>query len=80
MLARSFGVPYLQGNPDGHRIQAELIINYYSNIEEYPKSQEYLKKHQPRFPVVWGKNDQTFLPPGAESYKRDVPKTEIHFL
>lgn len=24
-------------NPDGHRIQTELIINYYSNIEEYPK-------------------------------------------
>jgi hypothetical protein len=24
-------------NPDGHRIQTELIINYYSNIEEYPE-------------------------------------------
>ena len=66
-------------NPDGHRIQTELIINYYSNIEEYPKWQEYLKKHQPRILVVWGKNDQIFLPPGAEAYKRDVPKTEIHF-
>jgi pimeloyl-ACP methyl ester carboxylesterase len=66
-------------NPDGHRIQTELIINYYSNIEEYPKWQDYLKKHQPRILVVWGKNDQIFLPPGAEAYKRDVPKTEIHF-
>jgi pimeloyl-ACP methyl ester carboxylesterase len=66
-------------NPDGHRIQTELIINYYSNIEEYPKWQDYLKKHQPRILVVWGKKDQIFLPPGAEAYKRDVPKTEIHF-
>jgi pimeloyl-ACP methyl ester carboxylesterase len=45
-------------NPDGHRIQTELIINYYSNIEEYPRWQEYLKKHQPKIRVVWGKNDQ----------------------
>lgn len=29
-------------NPDGHRIQTELIINYYSNLEEYPRWQEYL--------------------------------------
>jgi hypothetical protein len=28
---------------------------------------------------VWGKNDQIFLPPGAEAFKRDVPKTELHF-
>jgi pimeloyl-ACP methyl ester carboxylesterase len=66
-------------NPDGHRIQTELIINYYSNIEQYPRWQAYLKQHQTKILVVWGKNDPVFLPPGAEAYKRDVPKTEIHF-
>jgi pimeloyl-ACP methyl ester carboxylesterase len=29
---------------------------------------------------VWGKGDQIFLPPGAEAYKRDPPKAEIHFF
>ncbi len=28
---------------------------------------------------IWGKNDHVFLPPGAEVFKRDVPKAEIHY-
>jgi pimeloyl-ACP methyl ester carboxylesterase len=29
---------------------------------------------------VWGKNDPFFLPPGAEAFKRDIPKAEIRFF
>ena len=41
-------------NPDGHRIQTALIIDYYTNLDEYPRWQ-YLRKHQPKILVVWGK-------------------------
>jgi hypothetical protein len=30
--------------------------------------------------AAWGKNDPFFIPPGAEAYKRDLPKAEVHFL
>lgn len=70
---------YTLQNPDSHRIQAALITNYYTNVEQYPKWQEFLKAKQPPTLIVWGRNDVIFLPAGADAFKRDVPKTEIHF-
>lgn len=70
---------YTLQNRDRHRIQAALITNYYTNIEQYPKWQEFLKVKQPPTLIVWGRNDVIFLPAGAEAFKRDVPTTEIHF-
>ncbi|RDS86882.1 alpha/beta hydrolase [Dyella psychrodurans] len=67
-------------NPDSKRIQRALIINYHTNLDQYPTWQAYFKKYQPKALIVWGKNDQIFLPPGAEAYKRDLPKAEIHFF
>jgi pimeloyl-ACP methyl ester carboxylesterase len=29
--------------------------------------------------AVWGKNDPFFLPAGAEAFKRDIPKAQVHF-
>jgi pimeloyl-ACP methyl ester carboxylesterase len=30
--------------------------------------------------VVWGRYDPSFISPGAEAYRRDVPEAEIHLL
>jgi pimeloyl-ACP methyl ester carboxylesterase len=30
--------------------------------------------------AVWGKNDEIFVPPGAEGFKKDVKKLEVHLL
>jgi pimeloyl-ACP methyl ester carboxylesterase len=30
--------------------------------------------------VVWGGNDPSFIAPGAQAYKRDLPDAEIHLL
>jgi len=30
--------------------------------------------------AVWGKNDPFFLPPGAEAFKRDIPRAVVRFL
>ena len=31
-------------------------------------------------PVVWGRNDAIFIPPGAEAFQRDLPQAEVHFV
>jgi pimeloyl-ACP methyl ester carboxylesterase len=67
-------------NPDSRCIQRALIINYYTNLDQHPTWQAYLRKHQPAALIVWGKGDQIFLPPGAEAYKRDFSKAEINFF
>ncbi|NNG23342.1 alpha/beta fold hydrolase [Telluria aromaticivorans] len=64
------------GNAD---IQLDLILDYASNVRMYPQFQAYFRKHQPPLLAVWGKNDPYFLPAGAQAWKRDIPKAEVHF-
>lgn len=70
---------WVLSNPEAMRIQRALIVDYASNLEEYPRWQRYLREHTPRTLVVWGKNDPLFLPSGAEAYKREVPGAELRF-
>ena len=39
-----------------------------------------MRGHKPPILVVWGRNDPSFIAPGAEAFKRDQPGTEIHLL
>jgi pimeloyl-ACP methyl ester carboxylesterase len=61
-------------------VQLDLFGDYKSNVDLYPKFQEYFRTHQPRFLAVWGKNDPFFLPPGAEAFKRDIPSAVVKFF
>ncbi|KAK2808666.1 hypothetical protein FQN50_004530 [Emmonsiellopsis sp. PD_5] len=65
------------GNGD---VQLDLIYDYANNVKLYPQFQEYFRKSQVPLLAVWGKNDQIFIAPGAETYKRDLPKAEVHLL
>lgn len=65
-----------QGNAD---IQLDLLGDYGSNVKLYPKFQDYFRQHQPPILAVWGKNDPFFLPAGANAFKRDDAKAEVHF-
>jgi pimeloyl-ACP methyl ester carboxylesterase len=69
----------LLGRPSNDETQLDLFLDYASNVALYPKFQEYLRTKQPPLLAVWGKNDPFFLPPGAETFKRDNPNAEIHF-
>ena len=60
--------------------QLDLFGDYKSNVALYPTFQRYLRTHTPPFLAVWGKNDPFFLPAGAEAFKRDVPRAEVHFF
>lgn len=89
----SEGVPAERRNPDAWRhdqagldrvgndeIQLDLFGDYRNNLKLYPAFQDSFRKH--RFPtlVVWGKNDPIFTVEGALSFKKDLPKAEVHLL
>ena len=61
-------------------IQSDLILDYRTNVALYPAFQTYLRKYQPPLLAVWGKNDPSFIPQGAEAFKRDVPGAEVHLI
>ncbi len=66
--------------PDYEEIQSDLIFDYQNNVKLYPAFQKYLREHQPKLLAVWGKNDPSFIPAGAEAFKRDLPDAEIEFV
>ena len=70
----------LLARPGMMDLQADLKLDYKSNIERYPLYQQYLRTHRPPLLAIWGKNDTFFIPPGAEAFKRDVPDADVRFL
>ena len=66
--------------PGQHEIQAGLLYDYRTNVASYPAWQAWLREHKPPVLVVWGKNDPSFIAPGAEAFERDLPGAEIHLL
>jgi pimeloyl-ACP methyl ester carboxylesterase len=61
-------------------IQTELFYDYQTNVASYPTWQKWLREHQPKMLVMWGKYDASFTVAGAEGYKKDVPGAEVHIL
>lgn len=65
----------------GHAaIRLSLAYDYRLNVADYPKYQEYFRRHQPPTLVVWGKNDEVFLTAGALAFLRDLPRAEVHLF
>lgn len=61
-------------------IQLDLFYDYRTNVELYPRFQEYFRSSGVPVLAVWGKNDTIFVPPGAEAYRRDVEQFELHWI
>ncbi|KAJ7780052.1 Alpha/Beta hydrolase protein [Mycena maculata] len=70
----------LMQRPGNFEIQLDLFKDYQNNVALYPKFQEYFRESQVPLLAVWGKHDAFFIPPGAEAYKRDLPKAEVILL
>src|SRR5262252_4210419 len=62
------------GRPGQEEIQLDLFGDYRTNVELYPRFQEFFRKHKPAILCTWGKNDPFFVPAGAEAYQRDNPE------
>ena len=70
---------YAQLSTPGQReIQADLLYDYRTNVASYPAWQACLRMYEPPILVVWGRNDPSFIAPGAEAFERDLPDAEIH--
>ena len=61
-------------------MQNDLIFDYQGNVRLYPEFQKYFREHQPKLLAVWGKNDSSFIPAGAEAFKRDLPNAVVEFV
>lgn len=66
--------------PGSREIQADLLFDYQTNVASYPAWQAWLRQHRPPTLVVWGRYDPSFIAPGGEAYRRDIPDAEIHLL
>lgn len=71
---------YYTESPDYAERQSDLIFDYQHNVENYPRYQAYLRQYQPDLIAAWGKNDPSFIYPGAEAFKKDDPNAEVHLL
>lgn len=61
-------------------IQTDLFYDYRTNVQSYPTWQAWLRKHQPKLLVLWGRYDPSFDISEPEAYRRDVPNAEVHVL
>ena len=68
----------LLARPGNDEIQLDLFLDYRTNFDLYPRFQEYFRAHRPPLLAVWGRNDLIFPPAGAEAFRRDLPKAEVH--
>jgi pimeloyl-ACP methyl ester carboxylesterase len=66
--------------PGRDRVMLDLLFDYRSNIELYPRWHDYLRANQPPALLPWGANDRFFPPEGAQAYRRDLPEAELHFF
>ena len=66
--------------PHNFGIQLDLLYDYRTNLDLYPKVQEWFRKSQVPLLAAWGKNDFIFPVSGAVAYKKDLPKAEINLL
>ncbi|MDW5267560.1 MULTISPECIES: alpha/beta fold hydrolase [Acidobacteriaceae] len=67
-------------SPGQAQIQSDLFYDYRTNVDAYPRWQEWMQKAQPRLLVLWGKHDLSFDPGEPERYRMDVPNAEVHVL
>ena len=66
--------------PGEREIQATLLYDYCTNVASYPQWQQWMRAHRPPALILWGRYDPSFITPGAEAYRRDLPQAELHIL
>lgn len=66
--------------PGNDRIQMQLFRDYGTNVDMYPRVQEYFRESRVPLMAVWGANDEIFGPDGARCFARDLPDAEVHLL
>ncbi|KAI0770343.1 alpha/beta hydrolase fold protein [Fomes fomentarius] len=71
---------YLMTRPGNAQIQLDLILNYKTNVALYPEFHKYFRERRTPVLAIWGKNDQIFVPAGAEAFSEDNPNAVVKFV
>lgn len=66
--------------PGNIEVQLDLLGDYGSNVELYPRFQEYLRTRRPPTLIIWGRNDPLFTVEGAKAFRRDLPDAEVELV
>ena len=66
--------------PGARKVQMDFFYDYRTNVELYPRWQEFLRVRQPKTIIFWGQDDIFFTREGGDAYLRDLPKAEMHRL
>lgn len=61
-------------------IQLDMLYDYRTNLPLYAEFQKYFRTSKVPVLAIWGKNDNIFVAPGAEAFRRDVNKLEVILL
>jgi hypothetical protein len=60
--------------PGQAEIQSDLFYDYRTNVDAYPKWQEWFAEESAEaIGHLWGKHDLSFDPGEPERYRKDVP-------
>jgi pimeloyl-ACP methyl ester carboxylesterase len=70
----------LLSRPGNVEVQFGLFTDYRTNVQLYPRFQEFFREYCPPVLVIWGKHDAYFDVAEAECYRRDLPEAEVHVL
>ncbi|HYC94508.1 MAG TPA: alpha/beta hydrolase [Sphingomicrobium sp.] len=70
----------LMQRPGNIDMQLDLFGDYRTNVELYPRFQQFFRASQPPTLVLWGKNDPFFTVAGARAFRRDIPKAQIELV
>lgn len=65
------------GNID---VQLDLFGDYRTNVELYPRFQQFFRERRPPALVLWGRNDPFFTVDGARAFTRDLPNAQLELV
>lgn len=60
--------------------QLQYLFDYGTNLDLYPEWQKYIRESKVPILATWGKNDPSFIAPGAKAFLKDQPETVVHYV
>lgn len=70
----------LMQRPGNIDMQLDLFGDYRTNVDLYPRFQQFFREHRPPTLVMWGRNDPFFTVDGANAFRRDLPAAQIELV
>lgn len=70
----------LMQRPGNIDMQLDLFGDYRTNVELYPRFQQFFRLRRPPTLVLWGRNDPFFTVAGARAFLHDLPNAELELV